>query len=139
MITLVHLAEHVLIACFNALCKKLLITALSATLSACCHKYLNDKISAESLSFVTEHPHLKGKLCEAITDAIRTARISAAGYKVSALELTDPENTPKNTLIAAIKNEGVKETELARRRERYDAILDFVLGDKKDSYLSEIK
>ena len=105
----------------------------------CCHKYLNDKISAESLSFVTEHPHLKGKLCEAITDAIRTARISAAGYKVSALELTDPENTPKNTLIAAIKTEGVKETELARRRERYDAILDFVLGDKKDSYLSEIK
>ncbi len=101
----------------------------------CCHKYLNDKITQSSLEFVTDYPHIRNKLCEAITDAIRLARLSKNGYKVSALELTDPENTPKNTLIRAILDEGVSEKELSRREEKYEDILDFVLGEKKDGYL----
>ena len=104
----------------------------------CCHKYLNDKIDQPALSFVTEHPQLKGKLCEALTDAIRVARLQASGYKTAALELTDPENTPKNTLIRAVKDRGIKEAELRARRERYEGILKFVLGDGSDGYLKEI-
>ena len=104
----------------------------------CCHRYLNDKISAEALSFVSAYGHLNGKLCEAITDAIRLARMSAGGYKASALELTDPENTPKNTLLRAIKDDGVTEAELNIRKEKYESILRFVLGENKDSYLKEI-
>ena len=105
----------------------------------CCHRYLNDKINNELLDFVTSYPHLRNKMCEAITDAIRLSRLSAAGYKVSALELTDPENTPKNTLIRAVRESGVSEGVLATRRKKYDQILDFVLGDAKDKYLDEIK
>lgn len=101
----------------------------------CCHRYLNDKINAESLSFVTEHPHLKGKLCEVLTDAIRLARLRSFGYKVTALELTDPDDTPKNTLLRAVKSQGVNKN---AAREEYEKILEFVLGDKKGSYLSEI-
>ena len=69
----------------------------------CCHRYLNDKIKASELEFITRYPHLRNKLCEAITDAIRAARLEASGYTVSVMELTDPDDTPKNTLIRAIK------------------------------------
>lgn len=105
----------------------------------CCHKYLNDKISSSALSFVTEYAHLKNKLCEALTDSIRLARLSAAGYKTAALELTNPEDTPKNTLLRATLENNISEDELTERRKRYENILDFVLGDNKKDYLKEIK
>ncbi|MBE6644863.1 MAG: SAM-dependent methyltransferase [Ruminococcaceae bacterium] len=104
----------------------------------CCHKYLNDKINNDSLAFVTDYPQLKNKMCEAMTDAIRLARIRAAGYRVSALELTDPENTPKNTLLKAVRENGIQPEELLIRKRKYDEILAFLLGDGANSYLKEI-
>ena len=104
----------------------------------CCHRYLNDKINQERLSFVTDYPHLRNKLCEAITDSIRIARLKANGYATAALELTDPEDTPKNTLIRAIRIPR-SEADTEKAIAEYETILDFVLGDKKDSYLQEIK
>ena len=103
----------------------------------CCHKYLNDKIKAKELSFVSEHPHLRNKLADAITDAIRVARLEANGYSVSAIELVDPDDTPKNTLIRAIKK-SPQGAHLLAAKARYDAILDFVLGDGAKDYLKEI-
>ena len=100
----------------------------------CCHRHINDKISSPELSFVTEHPHLRNKLGDALTDAIRVARLEANGYSVAALELVDPDDTPKNTLIKAIKGGSAKPD----AKERYEKILDFVLGDKKDEYLKGI-
>ena len=100
----------------------------------CCHRHINDKISAPELSFVTEHPHLRNKLGDVLTDAIRVARLEARGYSVAALELVDPDDTPKNTLIKAIRGAKARHGE----EERYEKILDFVLGDKKDEYLKEI-
>ena len=105
----------------------------------CCHRYLNDKINAAPLSFVSSYPHLRNKLCEAITDGIRIARLRKLGYEVAALELTDPDDTPKNTLIRAILNERLTEKELSERCLDYERILDFVLGDGKETYLKEIK
>ena len=105
----------------------------------CCHRYLNDKINAAPLSFVSSYPHLRNKLCEAITDGIRIARLRKLGYEVAALELTDPDDTPKNTLIRAILNERLTEKELSERCLDYERILDFVLGNGKETYLKEIK
>ena len=105
----------------------------------CCHRYLNGKVVTEELKFVTEYPHLSNKLCEALTDALRVARIKAGGYNVSALELTDPENTPKNTLIKAIKNEKIGEKERQKATDEYRAMLTYLLGDKACDYLSEIE
>ena len=85
------------------------------------------------------YPHIQNKLCEAITDALRLARLKAGGYSVSALELTDPENTPKNTLLRAIKNEKYGEKERQKAQAEYEAMLSFVLGDSARDYLSEIE
>ena len=104
----------------------------------CCHRYLNDKLNMPSLSFVSRYPHLKNKLCEALTDGIRVARLRAAGYKTTALELTDPENTPKNTLIKAELDTRISADELLKRKAEYDAILTLALGDGKEDYLKEI-
>ena len=99
----------------------------------CCHRYLNDKLKSPELEFVSRFPHLRNKLCEAITDAIRLARLEEAGYRVAAKELTDPDDTPKNTLIEAVYV-GKKQ----KRGASYDEILSFVLGDGKDDYLKEL-
>lgn len=104
----------------------------------CCHRYLKDKISAESLKFITDYPHISNKLSEAATDAIRLAKLKANGYSVSALELTDPENTPKNTLIKAIKQKNVSEYELKKAKKSYQDILKFLLGDGADDYLKDV-
>ena len=101
----------------------------------CCHRYLNGKVVASELEFVSRYAHISNKLCEALTDGIRLARLKKNGYEVSALELTDPENTPKNTLIRAIKSEKITEAQLSSYSEEYERILDFVLGDKKEQYL----
>lgn len=98
----------------------------------CCHHYLTGKIRQEALSFVTRYPHLYGKLAEVMTDAIRAARLRAAGYRVTVAELTDPDDTPKNTLIRAVR---VPDAETAGARAEYDTILTYLLGDGKDSYL----
>ena len=104
----------------------------------CCHRYLNGKITSSELSFVTKYPHLQNKLAETLTDAIRAARLEANGYSVSVLELTDPENTPKNTLIRAILTKR-DENLLTRKGAEYDSLLKFVLGEGYDNYLKEIK
>lgn len=104
----------------------------------CCHRYLNDRIDNDMLSFVTDYPQLRNKLCEAMTDAIRLARLSASGYDVSALELTDPDDTPKNTLLRAIKNDRTSTSVIERRQKRYEDILCYLLKDGKDEYLKGI-
>ena len=103
----------------------------------CCHRYLNGKVEARELSFVTENAHISNKLCEALTDSLRVLRLRSLGYSVVATELTDPDDTPKNTLIKAIKA-GASESEAAKRKLEYESALKFLLGDKSDEYLKEI-
>ena len=102
----------------------------------CCHRYLSDRIKADELKFVTKYPYLNTKICEVLTDAIRAKRLSANGYNVTVLELTDPENTPKNTLIRAIKSKA-SQAHIDKENEEYNQILEFLLKDAKDSYLKE--
>lgn len=106
----------------------------------CCHRYLSGRLSAPALAFVCEHPQLKGKLAEACTDALRLALLKASGYTVAAAELTDPENTPKNTLLRAIRREGFDPDgkEARALREQYEAALSFLLGEGAAHYLEEI-
>ncbi len=103
----------------------------------CCHRYLNGRVTAPELSFVTEFPHLSNKLCEALTDSLRLLRLRANGYSVRALELTDPDDTPKNTLLRAVKEKGLSDKEMAQRKAKYEAALAFLMGDGASGYLKE--
>ena len=97
----------------------------------CCHRHLSKNINSKELSFVTDYPHLKNKLCDALTDALRLLKLEANGYRADARELTDPDDTPKNTLLRAILGKsGNKEC----AEERYRAALTFLLGKEASRY-----
>ncbi len=106
----------------------------------CCHRQLSRYMNCAPLSFVTRHPQLTGKLCDSLTDGLRLLALEAAGYEVMATELTDPENTPKNTLLRAIRRPGFSKNsrEAEEKRTRYRAALDFLLGDRADDYLASL-
>ncbi len=70
----------------------------------CCHRQLSRELDCEPLKFVSSNSVLKSKMCDALTDALRVLRLEAEGYKADAVELIDPEDTPKNVLIRAHRN-----------------------------------
>ena len=71
----------------------------------CCQHELNSAMSCEALGFITEHSILKQKIAAAATDALRAKLLQIHGYKVTVCELIDPEETPKNVLIRAVRSE----------------------------------
>ena len=104
----------------------------------CCHRYINDKVTAPELRFVTSQPHIATKMYESMTDALRVMRLEYSGYSVITTELVDPENTPKNTLIRAIKNGKMSDGERERIKVEYERTKEFLFGTQKDKYLEGI-
>ena len=68
----------------------------------CCHHEMMKQLPGDVFPAVEKHPLLKQKLCDAFTDALRCKMLEAQGYKVTTLELIDPEETPKNIMIKAV-------------------------------------
>ena len=102
----------------------------------CCHHEMNHTISCEALSFISQHSMLRQKLCDAATDALRLKRLEACGYTVCALELIDPEETPKNIMLRALKRRNFDPTspEAKRLQEEYLTAKAFLVGDKQVSF-----
>ncbi len=102
----------------------------------CCHHEMNHTIRCEALAFIIEHSMLRQKLCDAATDALRLKRLEANGYAVCALELIDPEETPKNVMLRALKKKNFDpNSEQAKRlRDEYFAAKAFLVGDKQVSF-----
>ncbi len=97
----------------------------------CCHHEMNKVISSPSLSFITDYSMLRQKLCDAATDALRLKRLEAHGYSTAALELIDPDETPKNVMLRAVRKRGFKpdSPEARRAMEEYLAAKRFLCGD----------
>ncbi len=71
----------------------------------CCHHEMNRLLDCESLKFISDYSMLRQKLCDAATDALRLKLMEANGYETAALELIDPEETPKNIMLRGIKKQ----------------------------------
>jgi hypothetical protein len=71
----------------------------------CCHHEMATQIESGELEFITQYGILKQKLCDVATDALRCKRLEIEDYKVEAIELIDPDETPKNVMIRAVKSE----------------------------------
>lgn len=88
----------------------------------CCHHELNSRIDCAALGFITRHSMLRQKLCDAATDALRSLLLEREGYAVSAIELVDPDETPKNVLIRAVRRgAGISEERRAAIEAEYRA------------------
>lgn len=107
----------------------------------CCHRYLNHRLADPALAFVSAYPHLRGKLCEVLTEGLRLARLKSRGYAVTASELTDPDDTPKNTLLIARKRADFRadSAEAAALTAEYRALVTRLAGGDPDDYLKEIR
>lgn len=88
----------------------------------CCHHELNRQISCPELDIICRHSMLKQKLADAATDALRAQMLELCSYQVTVCELIDPEETPKNLLIRAVKRrEKLSDDESSRLLSEYDA------------------
>lgn len=97
----------------------------------CCHHELNHALNCAPLAFISSHSMLRQKLCDAATDALRLKYLEASGYSVAALELIDPEETPKNILLRGLRDRSFDpHGERARRLwDEYETAKRFLVGE----------
>ena len=95
----------------------------------CCHHAMSPMLCAPELAIITEHSMLRQQLCDAATDALRLKILEAHGYKTAALELIDPEETPKNILLRGIRKKNPDPAAMQAAREDAERIRAFLLGD----------
>lgn len=97
----------------------------------CCHHALNRTLNCPALGFLAEHSMLRQKLCDAATDALRLKRLESKGYDVAALELIDPDDTPKNIMLRAIRRRDAGSGTPAEKKAaaEYAAAVAFLTGE----------
>ncbi|MBQ7358165.1 MAG: SAM-dependent methyltransferase [Clostridia bacterium] len=103
----------------------------------CCHHDMNKKLDCDALSFVGKHSMLRQKLCDAVTDALRLKLLEAKGYDVTALELIDPEETPKNILLRGIRKKSFDTNGEAAKRamSEYIEAYAYLTGGKTPEFM----
>lgn len=94
----------------------------------CCHHEMMHQLkpTGNYTDFLLEHSILKQKLADAATDALRCKVLEINGYDVTALELIDPEETPKNVLIRGIKQEKCSKNRIEKLKSEYKNICEML-------------
>lgn len=90
----------------------------------CCHHEMMHQLkpTGSYTDFLLEHSILKQKLADAATDALRCKVLEINGYDVIALELIDPEETPKNVLIRGVKRNKINAKKQEKLKNEYATI-----------------
>lgn len=95
----------------------------------CCHHEMNRKLNCPELEFISKYSMLRQKLSDAATDALRLMWLEGEGYICDALELIDPDDTPKNILLRATRRKKADPAKRAERaREEYYKTREFLIG-----------
>lgn len=90
----------------------------------CCHHEMMHQLkpTGNATDLLLEHSILMQKFADAATDALRCKLLQINGYDVVALELIDPEETPKNVLIRAVKAKNPNPQKIAQYKHEYEAL-----------------
>lgn len=96
----------------------------------CCQRQLSRDLSCEPLRFIGDRPILRRKFCDAATDALRLLRLECMGYTADALEFIDPEDTPKNVMLRAVRQKRFSPdgSRVREKRAEYLAAYRFLTG-----------
>jgi SAM-dependent methyltransferase len=71
----------------------------------CCHKEIRPQLGQpEPLAPVLQHGLMAERLAEWATDGLRALYLEWAGYRTKLLEFVGSEHTPKNLMIAAVRD-----------------------------------
>lgn len=97
----------------------------------CCQHEMFNIMNCPELEFISKYSVLKQKIACAATDALRLAKLEAAGYRTDAIEFIDPEETPKNVLLRGIlKKNYSQDSDEARAKEKlYSDSYKYMTGD----------
>ncbi len=74
----------------------------------CCQHELNRQIKNETLQPILKYGLIKERMSALITDALRANLLEQQGYRTQILEFIDMEHTPKNLLIRAVRQNGMR-------------------------------
>lgn len=90
----------------------------------CCHHEMMHQLKPNGsvTDLLMEHSILKQKFADAATDALRCKVLQIGGYEVAALELIDPEETPKNVLIRGVKTGKINSMQIQQYKQEYAAL-----------------
>jgi len=96
----------------------------------CCQHEMFNIMDCPDLSFISDYSILKQKIASAATDALRLAKLEAYGYKTDAIELIDPEETPKNVLLRGVrrKDYSFDSPSAAEKRQKYENAYRYMTG-----------
>ncbi len=94
----------------------------------CCHHEMMHQLkpNGKETDLLLEHSILKQKFADAATDALRCKILQINGYDVQALELIDPEETPKNVLIRGVKRRKTDAEKIEQYKEEYRKLCDLL-------------
>ncbi|GGG82413.1 class I SAM-dependent methyltransferase [Paenibacillus radicis (ex Gao et al. 2016)] len=90
----------------------------------CCQHEAFKQIQNDTLLPLLSQGLLKERFAALATDAARGTLLEAIGYKVQMLEFVDPEHTPKNLLIRAVRGE--KQAVSSKKWEQYEQFRNFL-------------
>jgi hypothetical protein len=70
----------------------------------CCHKEVRPQLrKPEPLGPVLTHGLMEERMAEWVTDGLRALFLEWAGYRTKVMEFIGSEHTPKNLMIAAVR------------------------------------
>lgn len=94
----------------DAIAKGIRANAKIILTAPCCHKQVRRALAeshaekSDSFGFMLRHGIFMERQAEMLTDALRVLYLERDGYKVKAFEFISDAHTPKNVMIAAVKD-----------------------------------
>lgn len=89
----------------DALYKGIAANAAIIVAAPCCHKEIRRQIQPPAmLKGILKHGILLERTAETLTDGIRSLLLERSGYSTKIFEFIATEHTPKNNMIAAVRN-----------------------------------
>jgi hypothetical protein len=86
----------------EALAAGVKLGANAIILAPCCHHELSTLlVEDEAPSGIVRHGLLRGRYCDAATDALRAALLELHGYRTEVIEFVSAEHTARNVMIRA--------------------------------------
>jgi SAM-dependent methyltransferase len=90
----------------DALARGIARQARLIIVAPCCHRELRPQLGRpEPLAPLLRHGIMAERLAEWLTDGLRALQLEGAGYRTKVFEFVPSEHTPKNLMIAGIKND----------------------------------
>ena len=91
----------------DAIAKGISANADLIVVAPCCHKQIRREIekhkASNDVDFLTRHGVFMERQAEMVTDGIRAMILEYFGYKIKVFEFISDVHTPKNVMIAGVK------------------------------------